>query len=312
MASRGDVTPPPSTTGRSIAFSLYDSFAARRFAGNVAGVVVTAEPLPSDLMQAIATELAAPTTGFAVASANVLRDLRYFTPRQEIEACGHVTLAVATELLTLGIWHLEGTQTSHFSVPTRAGSIPVALEGRPGAVFVELTYRPRKVPRSAPGSYGVSLALGARLDPRFPIEIVDTGLRHLVVPLPSPQALAGIQVSHSPIATLAAREGVDTICVFAPIGPLHLRMRDLTAGIGALEEPASGTTAAALALYALRNHLAAAGSSIQIEQGVEMGRPGHIEVTIESSSESGVRVGGQAVKVASGVILANDDLGGPG
>jgi trans-2,3-dihydro-3-hydroxyanthranilate isomerase len=133
-----------------------------------------------------------------------------------------------------------------------------------------------------------------------------------MVPLPSPHALAGIPVSHSAIAALAVREGVNTVCVFAPIGPLQLRMRDLTAAIGAPEEPASGTTAAALALYALRNRLATAGSSIQIEQGVEMGRPSHIEVTIGSSSESGVRVGGQAVKVASGVILANDDLGGPG
>src|SRR5215472_18540300 len=48
-----------------IGFELYDSFATCRFGGNVAGVVVSATTIAPCLMQQIARELGAPTTGFA-------------------------------------------------------------------------------------------------------------------------------------------------------------------------------------------------------------------------------------------------------
>jgi Phenazine biosynthesis-like protein len=49
--------------------SLYESFAAARFGGNVAGVVLLGEPLPEAIMQGIAGDLAAPTTGFVTSKA---------------------------------------------------------------------------------------------------------------------------------------------------------------------------------------------------------------------------------------------------
>jgi trans-2,3-dihydro-3-hydroxyanthranilate isomerase len=84
-------------------------------------------------------------------------------------------------------------------------------------------------------------------------------------------------------------------------------MRDLCAAIGALEEPASGTTAAALGVYLAtnqggeRNHFA-------IEQGIEMGRPSRLDVTIEQSHAI---VRGAGRKVAYGrVALPNDGRDG--
>ena len=65
-------------------------------------------------------------------------------------------------------------------------------------------------------------------------------------------------------------------------------MRDLCAGIGALEEPASGTTAAALALY-LAGNGALAEAELVIEQGIEMRRPSRIDVAIEAADTATVR-----------------------
>jgi hypothetical protein len=45
---------------------LYGVFAAQPGGGSVAGIALTREPLLADLMQAIARDLAAPTTGFIV------------------------------------------------------------------------------------------------------------------------------------------------------------------------------------------------------------------------------------------------------
>jgi predicted PhzF superfamily epimerase YddE/YHI9 len=46
-------------------FGLYDSFVTQRFGGNVAGVVLLECWLAPSMLQRIATELGAATTGFA-------------------------------------------------------------------------------------------------------------------------------------------------------------------------------------------------------------------------------------------------------
>ena len=72
----------------------------------------------------------------------------------------------------------------------------------------------------------------------------------------------------------------------------------------ALEEPASGTTSAALAAY-LTWHVAASGDApITIEQGVEMGRPSRIEVHVQTRrGQTVATVWGSAIKTASGTIF---------
>ena len=55
---------------------LYDSFPARRFGGNVAGVVFLDSPAPRGWPQHIAAELAAPTTGFVDMPTARMRDAR--------------------------------------------------------------------------------------------------------------------------------------------------------------------------------------------------------------------------------------------
>jgi trans-2,3-dihydro-3-hydroxyanthranilate isomerase len=79
----------PINSNRSFA-GLYESFAPELFAGSVAGVVITTSPLSGTVMQGVAAELAAPTTGFIALGERPDRRMaaRFFTPRQEIDACG--------------------------------------------------------------------------------------------------------------------------------------------------------------------------------------------------------------------------------
>lgn len=92
---------------------LYGVFAEQAGGGGVAGVVVSRAPLVAERMQAIARDFGAPTTGFVVVDADAdgaLR-IRFFSPRQEMDACGYVTLAAATALRDAGRWAAPGTGT---------------------------------------------------------------------------------------------------------------------------------------------------------------------------------------------------------
>src|SRR3974390_2204269 len=73
-----------------------DAFPSRRFGGNPAGVVLDADALSSDDMQAIARELNNGDTAFVLAPDGDDHDLRirFFTPRREAAFVGHATVAV--------------------------------------------------------------------------------------------------------------------------------------------------------------------------------------------------------------------------
>jgi trans-2,3-dihydro-3-hydroxyanthranilate isomerase len=126
-------------------------------------------------------------------------------------------------------------------------------------------------------------------------------LRHLIVPLADGGALREITLDGTRIVALAERALLDTVCVWAAGSDRnHFRLRDLCAAIGAIEEPASGTTSGALAFY-LAQHEQLASQELVVEQGVEMGRPSRIEVVLTLSDRVTVR--GGARKVVEGTLV---------
>ena len=76
-----------------------DAFTSQVFRGNPAAVCPLAEWLPDEKMQAIAQENNLAETAFFVPR-NGGFHLRWFTPRLEVDLCGHATLASAFVLFT--------------------------------------------------------------------------------------------------------------------------------------------------------------------------------------------------------------------
>jgi PhzF family phenazine biosynthesis protein len=76
-----------------------DAFADHAFAGNPAAVCLLSGPEDDRWMQAVAQEMNLSETAFLLAEANGYR-LRWFTPKIEVDLCGHATLASAHVLLT--------------------------------------------------------------------------------------------------------------------------------------------------------------------------------------------------------------------
>lgn len=96
-----------------------DAFAERPFSGNPAAVCPLTEWLDDSLLQQIAEENNLSETAFFVAEDGKYR-LRWFTPVEEVDLCGHATLAAAHVLFT----HL-GHASDEIVFTSRSGELIV-------------------------------------------------------------------------------------------------------------------------------------------------------------------------------------------
>lgn len=71
-----------------------DAFTNKVFGGNPAAVCILDKWIPTTLMQQIAAENNLAETAFAVENEN-FHEIRWFTPKVEVDLCGHATLATA-------------------------------------------------------------------------------------------------------------------------------------------------------------------------------------------------------------------------
>jgi predicted PhzF superfamily epimerase YddE/YHI9 len=83
-------------------FHIVDTFADAQFAGNPAAVILGAAFPPVEVMQHTAYRIGLPTTVFVVPARPGEYRVRWFTPRKEINLCGHGTIASARCLFGRG------------------------------------------------------------------------------------------------------------------------------------------------------------------------------------------------------------------
>jgi PhzF family phenazine biosynthesis protein len=81
-------------TAPTLPYFHVDAFTTRPFGGNPAVVMPLPGWLPDDVLQRYAAEYNQSETAFLVGGAGQYH-LRWFTPTQEVNFCGHATLASA-------------------------------------------------------------------------------------------------------------------------------------------------------------------------------------------------------------------------
>jgi PhzF family phenazine biosynthesis protein len=119
-----------------------DAFASEVFKGNPAGVVPLEHWLEGPAMQAIAMENQLPATAFFVAEGDGWR-IRWFTPAQELDLCGHATLASALVIM-------ERIDRARTSVPFASPSGPLLVTRVGERLAMELPSRPGRVVEPPP------------------------------------------------------------------------------------------------------------------------------------------------------------------
>jgi PhzF family phenazine biosynthesis protein len=116
-----------------VRISQVDAFTDRRFAGNPAAVCVLSASADETWMQDVAAEMNLSETAFARRLGTGAKfSLRWFTPRKEVDLCGHATLATAHILWEEG--HLPLGEPALFE--TRSG----LLTATAGADGIELDF----------------------------------------------------------------------------------------------------------------------------------------------------------------------------
>ena len=101
-----------------------DAFADKPFAGNPAAVCPLDAWLPDATLQSIALENNLSETAFTVARGPGDYELRWFTPKAEVDLCGHATLATASVL-----FEQRGEAAAVIAFQTRSGELRVGRDG---------------------------------------------------------------------------------------------------------------------------------------------------------------------------------------
>lgn len=103
---------------------LVDAFTNKPFSGNPAGVCILDSELSDDQMQLIAREINYSETAFVKKRQNGY-SLRWFTPKTEVDLCGHATLATAHILYEAGL--TDKAEVINFE--TKSGLLTARLIG---------------------------------------------------------------------------------------------------------------------------------------------------------------------------------------
>ena len=287
-------------------FYTLDVFTSSRFEGNPLAVFTDGDSLSNDQMQAIAREMNLAETVFVQKPTDerALARLRIFTTREELKLAGHPVVGTWFLLAELGVVPAQEGGV-HVMQETGAGVLPVEIrfkDGRPQRVTMtqtEAAFRPIKFKKAA---LAKSLGLSPKdLDPHLDPECVSTGIFNLMVPLKNRAALAKIVMNMFDLRKLLGNNSTMAYC-FALAGNGKVFSRGMLPW-EIYEDPATGSAAGSLGAYLVKHGKLAAGHTLSILQGEEMGRPSHIEVEVSQSGKKLVpRVSGAAVKVFEGTI----------
>ncbi|MEA2310348.1 MAG: hypothetical protein QOE28_316 [Solirubrobacteraceae bacterium] len=273
----------------------YTAFADRADGGNPAGVVLDAGGLSDDAMQAIAAEVGYSETAFVVGADGTALDVRYFSPLAEVPFCGHATIAT-------GVAWGEARGFGTLRLTTRSGLVEVSV--RPGAgggppVATLTSVEPSVADASHADVAEALAALGwdaGELDPALPPRVAYAGAFHLVLAAAAPERLAALDYDFERLGALMAARGWTTVQLVSRLGPDRFRARNPFPPGGVVEDPATGAAAAAFGAYLRELGLVDPPAALEIEQGVEMGRPSRLSVEIPPAP-AGIRVSGAAVPI---------------
>lgn len=269
--------------------------------GNPAGVVAEDYSLSDAQMQEIAKEIGFSETAFVLNSDKADFKVRFFTPTEEVDFCGHAT--VATFYL---LKHLGRIAQGRYQQETKAGVLSVDVLAD-GTVIMEQS-KPQFMKRLEKNTAEfrqvcASLGLGQEDMSLDFMEVVSTGLADLMVPVLSTDILNTLQPDFDRITAISRAHEITGYHVFALTdGSTTAECRNFAPAVGIDEESATGSSSGALGAFLVKNNLIEKNKEnieMLFVQGLQMGKPSHISVRIDLDNDkiTDVFVGGKAGNV---------------
>jgi PhzF family phenazine biosynthesis protein len=226
--------------------------------------------------------------------------LTYYSSECEVDFCGHGTIACM-----IGLIREDPALLRLPEIPVRTrrkGGITVYNRlPEQGAVFISAPEP--SFPGAAPERRAIAEALGLgadAIDPGAPVDLIDAGLRTLIVPLKGLAAEITVFPEEARLKRFCEARGIDIVLIFST----EVRDRDNCAHtrvfaprFGYLEDPATGSGSAAFGHYLLKYALWD-GRDISVEQG---GCDRVFNRVFLTAAGGDVRVGGSATVRIEGV-----------
>jgi trans-2,3-dihydro-3-hydroxyanthranilate isomerase len=312
-----------------------DVFTDRPFEGNQLAVFPEPAGLTTAQMQTIAREMnfSESTFIFPPEAGGDFR-MRIFTPGEELPMAGHPTIGSTFALAAEGA---IARGRPEFVFELGVGPTPVSLEwADDGLSFAWMTQRPPVFGGTVADRAALAAAIGleeADLAAGLPVQVVSCGVPFLFVPIASRPAVDRVVLDRRAMAECVAAAGLDDLPVFffttepggrggpdsesssaaareggaaAPRALKEVYSRMLAPSFGIVEDPATGGASGPLGCYLLQYGLVSpdAARSIVSLQGVAMGRPSRIHISIDGRKDAitRARVGGRAVLVGRGEL----------
>jgi trans-2,3-dihydro-3-hydroxyanthranilate isomerase len=283
-----------------------DAFCDRPFCGNPAVVVPQADGLSDTQMQHIAREVNCSETAFVLQPTVPEADfrLRWFTPTQEVNLCGHATIATLHALARDGRFNLHPGVTQILYLETRSGVLTVLVDYNQARPWVWLTLPKCQFEAvSSDLTQQIVAALGLLHRPLTP-PVVDSLNRDVLVAIPHLRQLQTLNPDMPTLTQLGKSQnwrgvGVYTRETVEPNRDVHIRFFAPQSGIP--EDPVTGSVSGPIALL-----LGQSGESKdpdhnlwRFEQGDCINRPGRLLIELQGDIP---KLGGQAIMVMKGEL----------
>jgi trans-2,3-dihydro-3-hydroxyanthranilate isomerase len=295
-------------------FQTVDVFTGTQFVGNPLAVVLNAEGLSTEQMQAIAAEFNLAETTFVRPPKDPTRtaEVRIFTPRYEMPFAGHPNVGTAFVLARAGTSYGRPVDGNGVIFEEKAGLVPIEIL-RDGT-----TVTGARLASPQPLSVGAEIAgeLVASACGISPADIEIANHRPCIASCGAPFILAELK-SRAALAAATARSDVflnevskqpaTSILIYTQVdeGDVDIRARMFAPHHGIPEDPATGSANVALiGLLAKLRPETNLSLSKTIAQGVEMGRPSMLQAKAEKTNGvvTATFIGGRCVPVMSGSI----------
>ena len=278
-------------------FTHVDVFTRRPLEGNQLAVFHSGAGLSAARMQAIAREMnLAETTFVFPGGPKSDARVRIFTVTEELPFAGHPTLGTAFVLAQ------SRPDQTLIRLQEKVGVIPVTVRREKRGAYMEMRQRDPLFGATIDRAKLAALigVPASHLDPRYPPQVVSTGVPFLITPLRTRQALDRLEPNYKKLAPLLHRRKAHfPYYIVTGEDELEARMFAQT-----FEDPATGSAGGCAAAYLVKHGRCAPGVRFLIHQGRSIRRPSEV---FASAANSGgrvhnVRVGGYVVEVLKGTL----------
>lgn len=291
-------------------YLLLDVFTRKRLSGNPLAVVLKADGLMDNQMQAIAKEFNLSETVFVCKpkSERHAAAVRIFTPLVELPFAGHPTVGTAVALALAG-------RATALRLEEKVGVITCVverIEKHLGRARFALPVLPEEVGK-VPDRLAVANTLG--LDPDeigcglYQPAVFSAGVPFYLVPVRNAESLARIKLERRGWEEVYP-VGRGSVYVFTETpgeAGNDFAARMFAPGMGLGEDPATGAAAAAL-IGLIGGHASPGQHEFSLRQGHEMGRPSLIELQLHKDGDQLTHggIGGHAVQLGEGTLDLDD------